>query len=70
MTLAKEKEQEQDIKMQELLDRIDAETATLQELLKQIEKLQQDKYILTALITELDVNVIECVKCQNIFHLL
>lgn len=50
--------------MQEVLERVDTQNATIQEMLKQIEKLQQDKYILRALITELDVNILIKIICQ------
>lgn len=57
LAAAEEREQETEMKMQELLDRSDTQNTTIQEMRRQIEKLKQDKYILRALITELDVSI-------------
>lgn len=56
LTSAEEREQEAEAKVQDVLDRIATLNATTQDMAWQIDKLKQDKYVLRALITELDVS--------------
>lgn len=44
------------MKIQNALERAEIQNATIQEMVRQIEKHKQDKYILKTLITELDVS--------------
>lgn len=55
LAASEEREQEGETKVQEVLDRIDSLNATIQDMVKQTDKLKQDKYVLRTLITELDV---------------